>query len=397
MDKKICSLLMVVMLFFGMPLFSYTILAESTTVRYISNPDSYYELNVPAVMAPGDYANITVTGRWDSSMQISVTADESVTLANDTDNDEVTLPIYFEEILELGNDSSQVSVSKELRVGEIGDVPFGIWEGAFEYAVDFTEISTPEEHSGVIPVGGTYYVKATGVDYTTFLSDYSLAEETLVAGDKFPDKINDGDAYVYGGYEYRYNSGFDIGWFNYNCNGWGVCVLDIEKTLYENMLLSINGKAITNMIGTYRYCSNMEYSPRIPSTVKAMDSAYRDCTSLVEAPVLHDGVTSLGFTFSNCSLLEEAPVLPLSVTNLCAAFELCHNLKTAPVIHENITDICGAFYECRLLTGTLEINSKQLDSYETAITYTNITEITGTISDELKVAILATKTVEVGE
>ena len=397
MGKKLCSILMAVILTLSMPLFSYTSFAESTTVRYTSTPDLYYELNVPAVMAPGDYATITVTGRWESSKQISVTADESVMLANDTDDGEITLQVYFEGIFEAGSDSSQVSASKELHVEEIGDVPFGTWEGTFEYAVDFTEISTTERHSGVIPVGGTYYVKATGVDYTTFLGDYSLAEETLVAGDKFPDKINDGDAYVYGEYEYRYNSGFDIGWFNYNCDGWGVCVLDTEKTSYENMLLSINGKAITNMIGTYRYCSNMEYSPRIPSTVKAMDSAYRDCTSLVEAPVLHDGVTSLGFTFSSCSLLEEAPVLPLSVTNLCAAFELCLNLQSAPVIHENITDICGAFYECRLLTGALEINSKQLDSYETAITYTNITEITGTISDELKVAILATKTVEVGE
>lgn len=391
MNKKICSLLMVVLLIFSMPLFSYISFAESTTVRYISNPDSYYELSVPAVMAPGDYATITVTGRWDSSKQISVTANESVTLANDTDDEEITLSIYFEGILEAGSDSSEVSTSMELHIEDIGDVPFGTWEGTFEYAVDFTEISTPERHSGVIPVGGTYYVKATGVDYTTFLGDYSLAEETLVAGDKFPDKINDGDAYVYGEYEYRYNSGFDIGWFNYNCDGWGVCVLDTEKTSYENMLLSVNGKPITNMIGTYRYCENIKSSPRIPSTVKAMDSAYRDCTSLVEAPVLHDGVTSLGFTFSNCSLLEEAPVLPLSVTNLCAAFELCHNLITAPVIHENITDICGAFYECRLLTGALEINSKQLDDYETALTYTNITEITGTISDELKAAILATK------
>ncbi len=371
MNKKICSLLMAVLLIFNMPLFSYTSLAESTTVRYTSNPDSYYELSVPAVMAPGDYATITVTGKWGSSKQISVTADESVTLANDTDDEEITLPIYFEGILEAGSDSSEVSASNELHIEEIGDVPFGTWEGIFEYTVDFTEINILEEHSGVIPVGGTYYVKATGEDYTSLIGDYSLAEETLVAGDDFPDNINDGDVYVYGDYEYRYNSGYEVGWFDYYCNGWGVCVLDTEKTSYENMLLSVNGKYITNMIGTYRYCSNLKYSPKFPSTVKEMDSAYRDCVSLVEAPVL-----------------------PLSVTYLCAAFELCHNLKTASVIHENITDIYGAFYECKLLTGALEINSKRLDSYEYVITDTNITEITGTISDELKAAILATKYAE---
>jgi len=330
MNKKICSILMAALLIFSVPLFSCSAETLSTTVKYESRGTSYYEVNVPLEMVPGETAIVSAVGNWGSQEALNVTADTVVTLLSDEHpDDKIDLTIKFDGIHEYGSDDNETNVSQEISVENISGAGNGLWEGTFDYYVEMTADDDFEEHSGVIPEGGTYYVKATGVDYTTFLGDYSLAEETLVAGDKFPDKINDGDAYVYGEYEYRYNSGFDIGWFNYNCDGWGVCVLDTEKTSYENMLLSVNGKPITNMIGTYRYCENIKSSPRIPSTVKAMDSAYRDCTSLVEAPVLHDGVTSLGFTFSNCSLLEEAPVLPLSVTNLCAAFELCHNGRKA--------------------------------------------------------------------
>ena len=161
MSKKLCSILMVAILTLSMPFFSFTSYAISTTVRYTSSPDTYYELDVPSVMAPGEYATITVTGRWDSSKQISVTADESVTLANDTESDEITLPIYFAGINEPGSDSDEISASMELYVEEIGEVAFGTWEGTFKYQVDFTEMYILEEHSGVIPEGGTYYVSAT--------------------------------------------------------------------------------------------------------------------------------------------------------------------------------------------------------------------------------------------
>ena len=387
MNKKICSILMAVLLIFSTPLFSYTSLAASTTVRYISNPDSYYELSVPAVMAPGDYATITVTGRWDSSKQISVTSDESVTLANDTDDEEITLSIYFEGILEAGSGSSEVSTSKELHIEDIGDVPFGTWEGTFEYAVDFLE-----EHSGIIPEGGIYYVSATQSEGEGNVGDYSIAEAIYEAGDKFPDEPQNGDVYLYGDYEYRYQCGFEGSWFNdYTAFEWGVTVKDSSKTSYSPMLSSINGKDVNNLAGAYWCCVNMEKSPKLPKTAKSISLAFYYCSALKEPPVIPENVTSVCRTFDNCIRLTEAPSLPLSVENIDQAFLDCISLVNSPVIHENITRMEEAFCGCTSLSGAIEINATNLSVYVNALSGTNITEITGSISDELKAEILATK------
>ena len=133
------------------------------------------------------------------------------------------------------------------------------------------------------------------------------------------------------------------------------------------------------------------FSPGIPLTVTEMDGTYYGCTSLVEAPVIHDGVTSLNSTFYDCSSIKEAPELPLSVYYIGQAFWGCTSLTVPPVIHENISEMYATFAGCSNLTGVLEINSNRIDNYYYALVGTNITEIIGTISDELKVAILATK------
>ncbi len=102
-------------------------------------------------------------------------------------------------------------------------------------------------------------------------------------------------------------------------------------------------------------------------------------------------------TFDNCYSLEVAPTIPLSVTDIGGCFIGCSSLRVPPVIHENILYAYDAFSACYALSGTLEVNATNLIEYADMLMDTNITEITGSISDELKVAILETKTVEEGE
>ena len=374
---------------------AYAVKEESafTQLVYNGTGESYYELDVPAKMAPGDSGTVSLSGTWEASRIIKVSSDWDVVMKNSTDDEEIYLEIYFDGITAFGDNVNEISVSKSIDIDYMDHILFGTWNGIFNYYVDVVdgEYNSGSEHSEVIPYGGTYYVMATGDDFETCRGDYSLAWETLVAGDEFPDTVNDGDVYVYGDYEYRYNYGFEGDWFKYNCDGWGATVVDYSKSSYDNMLQSINGKNITNAIGTYRDCTKLKYSPKIPLTVTEMDGTYYGCTSLLEAPVIHDGVTSLNSTFYDCSSIKEAPELPLSVCYIGQAFWGCTSLTVPPVIHENITEMYAAFAGCSNLRGALEINSKKMDNYFYALIGTNITEITGTIPDSLKAEILATK------
>lgn len=393
MKKSISLILILCCMLSALSAYAVNEDSAATKVVYNGSGESYYELDVPSKMSPGDSGTVSLTGTWEASRVIKVTSDWDVAMRNKSDGEEIYLDVFFDGIKAFGDNVNEISVSEDIYVDYMGDIFFGVWNGVFNYYVDVAnvEMYTGSEHAGVIPYGGTYYVMATGDDFCTYKGDYSLARETLVAGDEFPEIICDGDVYVYGDYEYRYNCGYEDSWFNYNCDGWGVTVRNTGKSSYGEMLTSINGKNIKNTIGTFMGCSNLKYSPVIPESVEDMFNTFRSCTSLVESPVIPDGVTSLGYAYYDCILLKEAPDIPLSVTNLNGTFTGCRTLTVPPVIHENITDIFAAFDGCSALTGTMEINAKNLINYNYALLGTNITEIAGTISDNLKEKILETK------
>ncbi len=393
MKKFISFILIMCCLFSTLSAYAVNEKSAFTQVVYNGTGTSYYELDVPSKMAPGDSGTVSLTGTWEASKVIKVSSDYDVVMKNSADDEEIYLEIYFDGITACGDNVNGISVSKSIDIGYMDYILFGTWNGVFNYYVDVVNsgANTGSEHSGVIPVGGTYYVMATGDDFETCKGDYSLAMETLTAGDEFPDTVNDGDVYVYGDYEYRYNYGYEGEWFKCYCDGWGATVVDNSKSSYSNMLQKINGINITNAIGTYRDCTRLKYSPAIPLTVIYMDGTYYGCTSLAEAPVIHNGVIALASTFYDCSSIKEAPELPLSVTYIGQTFWGCTSLTVPPVIHENITEMYAAFAGCSNLTGAIEINSDRVYNYNYALIGTNITEITGTISDNLKAAILATK------
>ena len=393
MNKKVLLIFMSLLIGIVVPSFNNTVGAYSTTVRYSSPASSYYELSVPLVMAPGETATVSAMGTWDSQTVLEVTADKTVTLTCEDDNNEIDLEVYFNGIFEPGNDSNETEVSAQISVEVIDKSVIGTWEGNFTYTVSLTENTSFEKyHSGIIPEGGTYYVSATEDGGLAYVGDYSSALAVYQAGDAFPDEVNIGDVYVYGDYEYRYQCGYDGSWYNdYTSFNWGVTALSRSQTSYGEILTSINGKDVDNLMGVFYFCDFMEKSPKLPETTRVMTYAYFDCISLEEPPLIPDKVITLRKAFDNCRSLKTAPIIPSSVTDIDGAFYECTVLKTAPVIHENILTMIDAFSGCSSLSGAIEINAINLKGYSNALYGTNITEITGSISDELKGKILATK------
>jgi len=368
MCKKSFVILLAVLVGVVIPSINNSAGAYSTTVRYSSPGSSYYELVVPMVMAPGETATVSAVGTWDSDSALEVTADEMVTLICEEDSDEMDLAIFFDGIFEFGNEGEETNVSEAISVESIDSNVIGTWEGTFNYNVSLVDNAVSRtDHSGTIPEGGIYYVSATKNE--TALGDYSQATAIYEAGDNFPDVINNGDVYVFGDYEYRYQCGYEGNWLNdYVSLNWGVTVRDRTKTSYENMLFSINGKPVDNLVGAFYECSALEKSPQLPPDGKSLVLTFWRCTNLTEAPVIPNGVNSLLCTFYSCSSLKRAPVIPAAVE-----------------------DLEDSFNGCTSMSGTIEINSTYLMSYHNALKNTQITEVTGTVSDELKANILATK------
>lgn len=369
MNKKVLSILMVMLISLCTPLFDYSAGAYSTIVRYTSPGSSYYELSVPLVMAPGETATVSAMGTWDSQTILKVTADGTVTLQSDVNTDEIVLNVLFGGINKFGNDSTETNVSTEISIEEIDDSVTGTWEGIFVYYVDlFSGTINETEHSGIIPDGGTYYVSATDSMGSILEGEYWQATAVYEAGEKFPDEINIGDTYVYGDYEYRYQCGYESGWYNnYTSSNWGVRVVDSTKTSFGNMLSYINGKPVDTLRGTFQECEFLVTSPQLSTEAKNMANAFNHCINLVEPPVIPNKVTTINY-----------------------AFYYCEKLASAPVIPESVNDIGLAFYGCFSMSGTIEINSADLTYYAGALHNTQITAITGSISDDLKTQLLAT-------
>ena len=370
MIKKILSVLMAIFIGMSISTFHNTASAYSTIVRYTAPRSAYYELSVPLVMEPGETATVSATGTWDAQTILEVTADESVTLQNEKSTTGIELGVLFDGIYKFGNDDTETNVSMEIGIEEMTESVIGTWEGIFVYYINFfNETADSIQHSGRIPEGGTYYVSATDSMGSLLEGEYWQATAVYQAGDRFPDEIHLGDVYVYGDYEYRYQCGYDAGWYNnYTSLNWGVRVLDGAKTSFGKMLSYINCKPVDNLCGAFQGCENLETPPQLSTEAINMDNAFNYCINLTESPVIPDKVTSLYYAFYYCEVMKNAPVIPASLKNL----EM-------------------TFYGCFALSGTLEINSNDITKYTAALHNTQITNITGSISDDLKSKILATK------
>lgn len=153
---------------------------------------------------------------------------------------------------------------------------------------------------------------------------------------------------------------------------------DVIATL-ENGKLSITGKGDTmrypnvpwwNMPFTSFYMdpevrptsmsewfrnSNLTEVPKIPDSVKEMDSAFPFCFWMTTPPELPEGLESAICSFYYCENLKTPPKIPKSVKNIRSMFFDCRSLTQFPEIPENVEFMGSAFFNCYELTGDLTI------------------------------------------
>lgn len=212
----------------------------------------------------------------------------------------------------------------------------------------------------------------------------------------FPLTLENQDQYIYEDYLYYFES---------TAGGWLVILNDSyiktlfeeeygisnpnivtrTQTTYKPIQKELLGSPIVGLYDTFNECTEMTVVPELPDTLIYMDSAFSGCTSLSTAPQIPASVEILYNTFSDCNSLTEPPEIPDGVTNMEATF--CRSaISKAPVIPSSVTNLTATFADCYNLSGEIEINSSNLETYSSCFKNVskNSIQITGSISEDLK-------------
>ena len=231
-------------------------------------------------------------------------------------------------------DSTKLLTATNAFVSHLGTVAgngYKVKINGIEYNVDSTKMAdaVADLHAvlGSLVSGGdlNHDEIATGAYYANL--------NTLTFYDAMPDVISEGDVYIYGEYIYGYDSYTD-GWHvtlvtaetgiqNYIPN---YSLTDRNQSSYDDLLESINNKPVTNTSGTFKNCSNLIATPKVPSSLMSAQFAFEGCISLTDVTI-PEGIFGLDWRiFAGCSALSSIRI-PSSVTILRPiAFQNCVNL-----------------------------------------------------------------------
>lgn len=135
-------------------------------------------------------------------------------------------------------------------------------------------------------------------------------------------------------------------------------VTNLNYTFYNCTKLSSVTKlpsSVTSVSYTFYNCVELAQTPTIPSKVTSLDNTFENCIALTQASTISEGVTSLNSTFYGCTELVQAPQIPSTVTSMNRTFYKCTKLNQAPEIPESVKDLSYAFYNCTELTQGPEI------------------------------------------
>ena len=132
----------------------------------------------------------------------------------------------------------------------------------------------------------------------------------------------------------------------------------------------------------------------IPSSVTNMEWTFWSCTSLEVPPTLQEGLVDMSEAFQNCTSLTDLSdyVIPSTVTTMTQTFNDCTALTQAPDLSNctNLVTVNNLFLGCTSLAGTITLNATPT-KYDYCLTDTQITDILGSCSSDIKTAILATR------
>ena len=140
--RKILSLALALCLTLSLSTVAFAEGSYSTNVKYVGLGVSEWELNVPTDMAPGETADVILSGTWDSTTTINVSADDKVVMRNDLTTDTKELGITFSSISQVGNMDDEIEVIEDISVADISGALFGTWKGIFNYSltVNFSDV-----------------------------------------------------------------------------------------------------------------------------------------------------------------------------------------------------------------------------------------------------------------
>ena len=244
-----------------------------------------------------------------------------------------------------------------------------------------TEVEVPERYKNrtytiTYPDGSTQTVN--GEELATFKGAFKVTENN----NQYTIKIKDSENHEenlsitvnnfvkYATYEegdYTYN-------FQENTTGYSVVAKDKTLTEYGEILSEIEGIPVVYMNSTFRDCSNMTKSPKIPDSITSLEFAYYYCNNLMEAPVIPSGVTNMYYTFASCSNLTTAPKIPNKVINMDYTFAYCEKLVGAPEIPRGVTSMQNTFELCTGLVKAPVIPDTVINMNDTFNRCTNLEE-----------------------
>lgn len=144
-NKAALALAMVAALTSATPVMAATAPSQDATeVKYTGSytGKEYYEVTVPALLAPTESGDVTLEGVWSTDITMKVTAPETVDVVNDIDGGVKTLAVEFVDIEEVGDNTKALSFMHRVTVGEITDALIGTWSGNIVFTIGVTETAT---------------------------------------------------------------------------------------------------------------------------------------------------------------------------------------------------------------------------------------------------------------
>lgn len=144
--KKIVSLLLIAAMVYAMcpSIFAVEYQINSERDVMVTSNSEYYTVTVPAQLTPGSSGIITAVGNWDNSRVLTVSASDSVVLTNSIDSEDTkTLNVMFDGISQVGNNSGNIMITKDISVDGIENALFGLWSGKIQYTVCMADIYKP--------------------------------------------------------------------------------------------------------------------------------------------------------------------------------------------------------------------------------------------------------------
>lgn len=146
--KRKLSILLVTVLLFLIPI---NVCAKHTrvdnkeiTVSYQGNGIESYQVEVPAVLTPGESGIIHVSGMWPSNKKLIINVPNTVVLKNNNTDETISLDVFFAGMTIDGNNIDSISEEETIQIDDNINILFGTWSGILQYEISLINTKNVE-------------------------------------------------------------------------------------------------------------------------------------------------------------------------------------------------------------------------------------------------------------